>query len=217
MKLHHSLQTELDYLLPNDIVEYCRFDRFDFVLRLIGTPAGNRWPKVKIWVDGKLIAQHRVESNGFNFEYSEQLDMSLTSKTLEIEYTEKTNKDTIVDCNGNILENQSLTIVDLIVNSVDIIANNTMPIMGNYTMNLDLEKLVHYQAHGYNTEPTDNLDMYENGRWQLIFPIPVTTHIAKIKNEQDPHKKWPDTALLKDIITTITDIRKLEKQLKEQK
>lgn len=217
MKLHSSLQHKLDYLLPDDIVEYCRFDRFDFMLRLAGTPAAGRWPEINIRLDGKIIASSRVKEQGFDFEYSEKLDMSLTHKILEIEYVGKTNDDTVVDSQGTILENQSLTIEELVVNGIDIIANNTMPELGNYTMNLDPGKLAYYQEHGYSIEPTTDLDMYENGVWRLILPIPIITHIAKIKNKLDPHEKWPDPDLLDDIITTIQDIRKLEQKLKERR
>jgi len=214
---HYSQQTNLDYLIPTDIIDYCRFDRFDFSLKFSGTPAAGRWPELQILVDGQPVATAQCDNTGFEFQYSEKLDMSLSHKVLEIKYVEKTNKDTVVDSQGNILENQSLSIKELLINGIDIIDNETMPLLGSYTMDLDPDKLAYYQQHGLSVEPTHSLDMYENGTWRLTLPIPITTSIAKLKNKDDPHEKWPDLNLLNDIVNTVKDIRILEQQLKERK
>lgn len=217
MPLHRSQQTKLDYLIPADLIEYCRFDSFDFRLNLTATSARGNWPTVKIWLDKKLIASGTVGIDGFEYSYAEQLDMSLSRKVLEIEYVGKTNNDTVVDATGNILENQSLSISSLIVNKVDIVNNDIIQMLGNYTMNLDPEKLKYYQENNISLEPTTDLDMYENGYWQLTFPIPIVTNLAKIKNKEDPNEKWPDPVLIGEIVNTIHDIRQLEQKLKERK
>jgi hypothetical protein len=217
MPLHSSQQTNLDYLIPPDLIEYCRFDRFDFRLNLVASSARGHWPTVKVWVDGKLTASGVVDNNGFECVYEEQLDMTLATKVLEIEYTGKTNGDTVVDDHGNILENQSLSIKSLIVNRVDIVNNDIIQQLGNYTMALDPEKLKYYQENNLSTEPTDSLDMYENGCWRMTFPIPIVTNLSKIKNQIDPRVQWPDPILIGEIVNTIHTIRALEKKLKEHK
>jgi hypothetical protein len=119
MSLHHSQQTDLDHLLPEGITDYCRFDRFDFQIELSSTSAEGRWPTVNVWIDGKLAHSSKVIKQHL-YTYSEILDMSLDAKVLEIEYAGKTNEDTTTDADGEILENQSLTINQLIVNGIDL-------------------------------------------------------------------------------------------------
>jgi hypothetical protein len=217
MTLHSSQQTNLDYLIPQDLIEYCEFDQFNFGLSLTATSARNRWPTVKVWLDGKLIASDIVDNHGFEYRYSERLDMSLSAKVLEIEYNGKNDEDTVVDQHGNILENQSLSIRSLIVNRVDIINNDIIQQLGSYTRSFSPEKLKYYEQNNLSTEPTDSLDMYENGRWRMTFPIPIVTNLSKIKNKIDPQVQWPDPILIGEIVNTIHAIRDLEKQLKERK
>lgn len=215
MTLHHSQQTDLDHLLPFDIIEYCRFDRFDFKILLTATPAQGRWPTVKIWLDGKVLLSSTVEEQ-LEYTYSETLDMNLSEKILEIEYVGKTDKDTVTNDTGSIVENQSLTVKQVIVNGIDIIANETIYRFGNYTMDLPPEKRAYYIEHGYSVEPTHSLDMFENGHWRMHFPIPITTNIVKLKATQELHEKWPDPDLLNAIVDTVNNIRRLEQKLKEQ-
>jgi hypothetical protein len=143
--------------------------------------------------------------------------MSLSAKVLEIEYNGKNDEDTVVDQHGNILENQSLSIRSLIVNRVDIINNDIIQQLGSYTRSFSPEKLKYYEQNNLSTEPTDSLDMYENGRWRMTFPIPIVTNLSKIKNKIDPQVQWPDPILIGEIVNTIHAIRDLEKQLKERK
>lgn len=216
MPLHRSQQTNLDHLLDPEIIEYCRFDRFDLKLTLTATDADCRWPGIRIWNDGKIIADQSVTDGIFEFEYNEIVDMSRSNKVLEIEYYGKTDQDTITDSSGNIIQNQSLTIERLLINDIDIIENSTMYQLGNYTAELSPEKRAYYIEHGYSVEPTYSLNMFENGRWRLTIPLPILTTLVKLKAVQEAHEKWPDPELLNSIVTTVNNIRLLEKQLKEQ-
>jgi hypothetical protein len=216
MSLHHSQQTNLDHLLPEGITDYCRFDRFDFQLELSSTSAEGRWPTVNVWIDGKLAHSSKVIKQ-HEYTYSEILDMSLDAKVLEIEYADKTNQDTTTDADGEILENQSLTIKQLIVNGIDLIQNQTLYRLGDYTMYLPPEKRAYYIEHGYSVEPTHSLTMFENGKWRITMPLPITTNIVKLKAVQELHEKWPDPELLNAIVDTVNNIRRLEKLIKEQK
>lgn len=216
MTLHRSLQTDLDHLLPDGIIDYCRFDRFDFKLAFISTPAAGRWPTVKIWLDGVELASATVEGS-WEYSYTETLDMDLSNKVLEIEYVGKTENDTITDDTGAIVENQSLIVKEVTVNGIDIIDNQTIYRFGNYTMDLPPEKRAYYIEHGYSVEPTHSLDMFENGHWRMTFPLPITTNIVKLKATQELHEKWPDPDLLNAIVDTVNNIRRLEQKLQEQK
>lgn len=216
MPLHRSQQTNLDYLLDPDIIDYCQFDRFDLKLTLTATDADRRWPGIRIWVDGQVIADQQIADGIFEFEYAQKVDMNCNNKVLEIEYYGKTDQDTITDTTGNIVQNQSVTIERLLINDIDIIENDTMYQLGNYTAELSPEKRAYYIEHGYSVEPTHSLTMYENGRWRLTIPLPVLTAIVKLKAKQETHEKWPDPDLLNAIVDTVNNIRSLEQKLKEQ-
>ena len=216
MPLHQTQQTNLDYLLPDNIVDYCRFDKFDFKISLLATPAQDRWPEVKIWLDDKLLQSSYVNGQ-YEYSYSEILDMLLEAKVLEIEYAGKTAADTITDEHDNIVENQSLTIEQIVVNGIDLIQNQTLYRLGDYTMDLSPEKRAYYIKHGYSITPTHSLTMFENGKWSINIPIPITTSIVKLKAVQACHEKWPDPDLLNAIVDTVNNIRCLEGLLKESK
>lgn len=216
MPLHKSQQTNLDYLLDPSIIEYCKFDRFNLKLRLSATAVDQRWPSINIWMNDKLITDLVVTNGSSEFEYNTIVDACQDQIVLEIEYHGKTNDDTVADPTGKIVQNQSVTIEQILVNNVDIIETNIIYQLGNYTAELSQEKREYYIKHGYSIEPSQVLTMYENGRWKLKMSVPVLTGFVKMITKQESHEKWPDSELLNNIIDTVKNIKNLERKIKEQ-
>ena len=128
---------------------------------------------------------------------------------LKIEYYGKNNEDTVTGADGNIIENQSLEIKKILVNGVDIVADNLYTRLGSYNMFLDDQKRQYYQAHGYSIGPSHSLHMFENGCWQLDFDMPILQNLVKLNTHQQAHEKWPDPELLLEIYSAINTIKGL--------
>lgn len=215
MRLHKSQRTDLDYLLDNTVIEYCNFDRFDLNLVLSSTPAEKRWPTVKIWMDTELVAEKTVANGKWHFDFSTKVDLERDHVCLEIEYVDKTDRDTVIDAQGSIVQNQSVTIEKIFVNDVDLLETNMIYTLGHYTPELSPEKTAYYLKQGYSIEPSHTLTMYENGRWQMRMPLPISTNFVRTMAKQEAHEKWPDPELLTNIIKTVNTIRDLERKIKK--
>jgi hypothetical protein len=175
-----------------------------------------RWPNIRIWLDGQLILNQSVQNGQLEFDYKGRVDMQKDQVVLEIEYYGKTDNDTCVNDHGQIVQNQSVTIENLLINNVDVVENRIIYLLGNYTAELSTEKLAYYIKHGYHVGPSHSLAMHENGRWRLAIKLPILTNFIRMVSPQEAHEKWPDPELLNNIITTASNIRKLEQQIKRK-
>ena len=200
-------QSYLDYLIPSEILEKINSKKLAVQIKFNAVSAQARWPMVRVWVNNQLVAdQPIVTGNCITFD----TDIIDSQAQLKIEYYKKTNNDTITDATGQMVENQSLEIKQLLINDVDIIANNLYTRLGHYYMLLDNQKKEYYQTHGYNTEPSHSLHMFENGYWQLDFDMPILQNLVQLNTQQQAHEKWPDPELLLEIYSTINTIKELE-------
>jgi hypothetical protein len=199
----------LDFLIPSEIIEQCKLDYFNLVLRVQGIPAQTLYPKVKVTVNNTVIYNAPViDYVEIPFCSSEKVD----KYQVTIEYHDKTANDTVVDEQGNILENQHVKIKKLVVNGIDIISTQIIYNLGNYTKNLTNDQQEYYLKHGYEVGPTHSLEMYENGQWTLDFKMPVLSEFIKLKKPYIEHeRRWVDD-LNHQIYRTINNIRTLEKK-----
>ena len=215
MNQHSSQQTNLDFLVPNHIIDHCRFDRFTLDLRLIGTLAVGDSPTVRIKVQNKIIFDGPIDSSEeLSFKTSIDL-LNVNEVPVEIEYYGKNFKHTTVDQQGNIIENQMVKLDKIVINDIDLIKTKIIYELGNYTFVLDSEKEKYYREHNLSIEPNHSLEMAENGKWKLIVPVPVLTGFCKIKSFQDPHEKWPDPELMEELFNRIKRVRNLKSKLNE--
>jgi hypothetical protein len=206
-------QRNLDFLIPPQILKLCSLDQFDFRLKLKATPIDNRFPRARIIINDQIIVDREIQTID-TIEYSTRLDLSNPNFKIKIEYYGKTNRDTKVSQSYEIIENQSLEIVECLINNIDIVASNIIYSLGYYYMSLPPEKYNYFKANGFDTGPTHSLSMFENGYWELNLTAPVSTQFAQFKSKYEKHvNNWPNNALLNEIYTTIENIRFLEKQL----
>jgi hypothetical protein len=217
MKLPPHLSSEIDYLIPNDIIDACRLDRFDIEIELYGAPSMDQYPQVRVWVDNEVIWDNQIIKNQ-TIKFSHKLNIQNKSVLLKIEYHNKNDiTGTNINSQGQIIENQSVSIKKIVVNDSDIIKNNTVYAFGHYYPKLSETKIKHFVENGYSIDPSHSLDMFENGEWRLQFGIPVNQSIAKVISPQYTEKiKWPDHDFLVKIIKKCDRIRQLE-QLKKIK
>lgn len=215
MNQHPSQQTSIDFLVPDQIIDYCSFDRFTMDIKLIGIPADEDHPMACIRVSDKIIFDGVIEQEE-NLSFETSLDlMNSDSVVLEVEYYGKEDRHTVVDQNGHIKENQMIELDKLAINDVDVIKTNILYSIGQYEMNLPEHKRQHFIDNGYEVGPTHSRQMFENGKWTINVPVPVLTGFCKITSVQDPHEKWPDPELMQEIFNRIKNIRELELKLDE--
>ena len=198
-------------LVPGDIIEYCRLDRLDLDINLVGQSASGDAPRCRILIMNEVCYDGRVNGNvNLRFEKSVR---EIDQADIVIELYGKEDRHTITNEHGDILENQMLRIDSLVLNDIDLIRSNILWNVGNYTMDLNEQKKAYFIEHGYDVGPTHSLDMYENGKWIIKLETPITSGFCKIKGFQDPTEKWPDPELMEEMLARITNIRKMEKEL----
>lgn len=201
--------TSLDYLIPNSIIDQMQLSKFDFKLDLTSTPCHGRWPNVKVTVGNSVIFNDVIVGQQH---IAHNMDIVIDELAVQIEYYNKQDNDTLVSAQGEILENQSVTIASLCVNNIDIIKTQIIYNLGFFYQNLSLEKQKYFIDHGFNTGPSHTLYLCENGIWKLNFKFPVMYHFVKCKAFQAPTERWPDTEFLNEIYNLVQEIRILEQQ-----
>lgn len=199
----------LDFLIPDHIIDQCKLNHFNLLIALEGAPAQSRYPNVKVRINNNVI--YDAPAAGYVEVLFDAVE-NINGYQVIIEYHSKTNNDTVVNNQGHIVENQHVKIVKIVVNEVDIIPSQIIYNLGNYTKNLTREQKEYYLEHGYDVGPTHSLEMYENGQWTLDFKMPVLPEFIKLKKPHIEHENAWFNDLNHKIYNTINNIRTLEKQ-----
>lgn len=203
----------MDHLIPSEILEICGFDRIDLRLDLSGQSCQAQWPCIDVVVDGQLRAStHADPKLCWQDLWTTQRD----SLHVKICYHGKTHDHTRVDDQGNIVENQCVTIDRLCVNGVDLVSTGLIYRFGEYRMELADDKLQYYQQHGFDTGPSHSLTMWENGTWEIEIPVPVLPAMIRYQSRYQPHEKWMDEDIYQQVHRCVLDIQELERKIKEK-
>lgn len=212
MNLQNS---SLDYLIPRSVVEMANLDQFVLDLDLEGTAAAGRFPQVRVWVNKEIVWQGTVE--GITKVHCKKKVNAAVS--LQIEYYNKSDADTIVDAQGQIVENQNVRVAGLVLNDIDVITTQSVYRLGHYYMKLSPEKETYFRENGFTVEPNHSLQMFENGEWKLDIPFPVVSNLASLQSLYEKHEVWidPQEEVYKKIYQKILNIRQLQQKIKEAK
>lgn len=204
----------LDHLIPQQIIEYAALDRFDIAITLESSAAQGRWPVVEFWLNDRCLCQEVVQQK-LDWKYCTKVTGEIAD--FRISYTNKTDHDTVVDSQGNILENQCLQIKSIVLNDVDLLQSDLIYQLGYYYMQLSDAKFKYFQEHNYSVDPTHSLDMYENGYWQIATKVPVSQDLAQHKSFWEKHEKFIKDNLVESVYELVLDVKSLQKQIKELK
>lgn len=202
-----------DHLIPDEILKSCELDRLDIAVTVTARPCQGRWPRVEIMIDRQTQVIGTVDGE---LQWHTQGTSENTAVELSIVYHDKTNQDTLVDDQGNILENQCLTLERVTVNGVDLVSTGLIYQFGEYRMDLAPDKLAYYRDNALSTEPSHSLTMWETGVWTVTLPIPVLPALIQRQSRYQPHERWISEDIYQQVYDCIQDIRDLETQLKEK-
>jgi len=147
----------------------------------------NGWPTVNIFIDDDLYEEAHLNKESFEIEIPIQLEDRLHK--LEIEHFGKTNKNTKIDSNGNIIQDLSFEIEKIEIQ------NLTVP---EYMMRTNI-----FVPNWIDlTEPTNFPKVLKqsnrvgpNGIWSLQFKTPFEDHLINRNLDKmlDDEKKALDT------------------------
>ena len=208
------MNNNLDHLIPPLILNSLGLNSINLRIVLCGEPVQQRWPNASVCVDDTEIFNSTVDYN--IVEFSKKAPDAQSHCDIKIRYYNKGADDTVVDNQGNIIENQMLTIKEIWVNGVDII--NTGIIhqdIGGYSMELPQHKLEHFKSLGINLDVTTSLDMYENGIWNLRFKLPILSFLTNKQARLEPWEQVSINELVDDIYQRILVCKELEKSRNE--
>jgi hypothetical protein len=208
--------SRLDHLIPDSIVSMVEQDKFKIDLVLNGIAAGGRKPSVCLIVNDQQVWQSTVDQETV-VRYEQTT--SEPEIAFKIKYYNKQTGDTIVDRDGNIIENQCIKIKKILLNDVDIVQNQALYQLGQYHMELSPEKRDYFIQHGFNVEPNHSLDMYENGEWRISVVMPVLSGLASRLSLYEKHEVWIESQqeVYAKIYHKFLNIRQLQNQIKEIK
>lgn len=131
--------------------------------------------------------------------YTGQTTSAQSNVTIKILYYNKLDNDTVVDDNGVIIENQSVSINQFKINNVDIIKTGLIHTLGNCQMQLSPAKLEYFTNNNISTEPTTNTYMSENSVWTINLELPILSFFTKKFDYQELWEKTNITELTNDI------------------
>ena len=203
------MKNNLHQLIPPTILNQLNFNKLDLQLVVVGIAVQDRWPCLRVIVDQKIVDDIAViDTQTLN--YSVVVDSAKQSCTLDIVYYNKTNQDTVVNNQGQILENQSVTIAQLTVNGVDLVKTRLIySNIGAYTMNLSQQKQQYFLENNINIEPSHNLSMFENGTWTIKLGLPVLSFLSQKQQQVEIAEQQDIEPILEQIYQKVLHCKTL--------
>ena len=184
--------------------------KFQFIkiqLALTGNAAQGRWPCVRINMNQQPVDNFTVIGTK-QVEY--ELTVEQESFELEIVYYNKTDQDTVVNSQGKIIENQSITVNEVTVNDVDLVKTNLIyRDIGCYNMMLSESKKQYFLDHGINTGPSHSMGMFENGTWTIRLGMPVLSFLSKKQQHTELAEQQDTRPILEEIYQKIQNCKAL--------
>jgi len=196
--------SKFNTLIPENIKKLLNHNEVNVRIILTSTSANGVYPKIKIKMDDNIIFDGSVIKE-ISIPILTMVNKS--SFNFQIEHYGKTDAGTVVDDNGNIIENQTVTISGFFVNEVDITKRGLMSKLGCFYPNLSQEKQKYFLDIGISVGPSQSLTMFENGTWSLEFKMPVLYWFNKLVSPQEIHEKWPNQDLMDHLYDKIQLIR----------
>jgi hypothetical protein len=184
--------------LPTEVLEIMPGNTVELDLELAACECQGKWPTVEIWLGNNQVYNGPIIKSKI---IKTRLELSETLTSLKIIMYGKTDKDTLVDNYGNIIQNQSLHLCKLLLNGVDVIKNKFV-YKGIFKMLLSEQKTRFFEDNNIATEVTD-YNFYENGTWTLLLQLPILTGIVKTVATTEMYEKIDYSDLMSDIIDKI--------------
>ena len=178
---------KLENMITSDLRAKIHPNNVSVTLRLTATDCQGRWPRACIMFGQDLVFDDYVNKEKL-IEFNRQ-DLSEDSYTFSIKIYGKTNKDTVVNSAGDIVENMSLHIDQFVLNGVDIVKNKFI-YEGHYAMDLSDEKRSYFKSQDLNSELRD-YHFYENGLWKISIDMPVVKNIILKKRRLETYETIP--------------------------
>ena len=192
---------QFDHLIPQHIIQKMILNSVELELVLKASPAGGIWPRVKVSVNSQVLFDGTVIEKQ-TITHSNKHDPG-TEVRLSIEYLDKTDQHTLVDDQGQLIENQSVLIESIKLNDVDLVQTNLIYNFGKYFYNLSETKKQYFKTQRHETEFSHSLHMCENGSWILDLKVPILPELIKHKALHEKHEIWPDDKFMNDMYNTI--------------
>lgn len=205
------MRTDLNSLLPLEIIECINESRFDIVVNFKGTKFKNKFPKIKIIFDNQVLDNITIVDS-FQYKYSTKLEIG-KNYNLEFDFYNRLDTDTILDSNGQIVEDLGVHLDSITINDIDIIKNKLIFNLGEFTPRLSSKKLQYYKENNIAISSRKSLHITENGIWKISFQAPILGYLNQFMTFFESHEFWPNDKLMQDIYATINNIRKMENQL----
>jgi len=208
------IRPELQQFLSDNLIKMLDFEKFELHLELQGYSCNDRFPLVAISVNKVLEFESVVQNQ--TIKIAKTFDPQTKNIAVDICYKDKTDLDTKVNCDGVIEQNQSVKIVNCMVNGVDLISNDIIYKLGQYTKNLLPQQKEYFISNNIDTGPTHNLWMNENGVWSLNFGFPVLPELCKKVFIKELHQKSYDENFYNEMYQRIQNIQQLEQLVAEK-
>ena len=168
---------------------------------LTAQSAHDKWPCVRLQVDETIVYNGPIQGKK-KISYSARSHVDQENCTIHIEYYNKSQQDTVVDEHGNIIENQSVSIVSIVANGVDLVQTNIIHRgFGQYTMKLDDDKRQYFINNNISVGPNTSLHMFENGVWCINLKLPILSFIT---GQHDIVEPW-ERVQVEELVKTLYD------------
>ena len=177
----------------------------DLEIKATAHQANGEWPHVIVRLNQQVIYNDLQAVVAVKFHGEGNL------VDIEIELTDKENRHTKVDCDGNITDNQALTLDAVLINGVDLIKTGLIHQVGTYIMRLTSDKMQLFETLNISTAPSTNLSMHENGVWHIQIPQPALSYLSGLQAQIESWEQGNWQHLTKEIYDKIEICKTLEK------
>jgi len=201
------MKTTLHQLIPESIRAQLNFQQVKISLTMTGVSAQGRWPCVRISCNQLLLEDCAIiGTQCLDYEFTATQDQKCC--VLEIVYYNKTDRDTVVDDQGQILQNQKLIVDQIVINGVDLVKTKLLyQDLGAYIMDLDSTKRQYFLYNGIDTGPNHSLIMGENGIWTIKLGIPVLSFLSQKQQQIELAEQQNTQHLLEEIYQKVTTLQ----------
>jgi len=188
----------MERLLDKELLERVTDRTVSLKIGLKGTACNGKFMCCRVLLGGETL---------FDGEISEEQIIKSESRReeetvrLSIETYGKGDDGTRTSNDGEILENRSISIADLVINGVDYINSNYI-YRGIYEMSLSNDKEEYLRSRGFQTKHND-YHFFEDGEWHLDISVPVLKGLIDSNKTTESYEMMSYEGMMEEIVSLL--------------
>lgn len=154
---------------------------FTFKFDLIGHPAQNRYPFVKIEINHGIMWQGTIQD--IQQIVIDTIEIDVPHIEIKIHYLNKTDNDTVI-ADSEIIENQCVEITNIKINQIIDICKNDLINLSLTDYDLTQSQKEAYSSINASWCKISTNVLYDNGVWSMMLHRPIIDNLLKLQQRE---------------------------------